>query len=720
MEIRIDRFGVPHILAEDEASALFALGYMNARDRLWQMEYLRRVASGRWAEIAGPSAVRQDFLICLLRVPALAKQLWENQPKTSKTRSLLIHFVNGINFWVERNEKNLPPEFETLRLKPEKWTPEDVIRIFFLQGLQLSRQEMENRLEWMAVCQKKGEKWVQFAYPEERLGYIVTTEEGKGIFGLMMGGTGKGARGHSKGSNNWVVDGTKSASGYPILCNDPHLTLSTPPPLYEVHVKGGNLNVIGAMIPGLPFPILGHNGKVAWGVTYLGVDIWEVYREKVDRRRKRYLSQGEWKPLSVTQPVVRVKVFPGVKIPIFWKKFYATSRGLIFWMKGQTAYTVRWAGWDMTCIPMDFVFDLMNAGTVQDFREGLKHYPMPAQNWVMADVQGNIAYQAAGWIPKRKPGWRREVLDADSPIGDWEGPLSLDELPHLENPKWHFIATANNPPSREAEQLPGDFGEEYRAWRIVQMLQEKDKLSVEDMINIQADTRVMQALIFKQMMLRALDEKVTEDKMIEKAIRILEQWDNRADEESVGATLFRFWFHFLGEAYFEGEEGSDTALYLGFDREPDKLKALTTKSLTQAVETLIQYYGKDPQGWKWKVVHRIRMRHALERKIKGKWTPPLMSKQGDAGTVDVGYANLEWIDKKPAWVQDLGAMYRFIVEMTSPPKARGVLPGGNSGNPTSPHFQDQLSLWLNNSYHPLFFTEKEIEENTEERILITR
>jgi len=720
MEIRVDRFGVPHILAEDEEGALFGLGYMSARERLWQMEYLRRVASGRWAEIVGPSAVRQDFYIRLLRLPQLAEDLWKNQPSDSRACQLLLEFVKGINHWLKESEKKLPPEFRALGIKPEKWTPEDVLSIFFLQGLQLTKQEVENRLDRMAACQKKSEQWVNFAYPEERLGYIVTMEEGKGVSGLMMGGAGTRARTHSRGSNNWVVDGTKSHSHFPILCNDPHLTLTTPPPLYEVHVKGGNLHVIGAMVPGLPFPILGHNGKVAWGVTYLGVDIWEMYREKVDRRRKRYFYKGEWKPLQVIQPLVWVKVFPGVKIPIFWKRFYATDRGLVFQWKNQEAYTVRWAGWEMTRIPMDFVFDLMTAKTVDEFREGLKNYPMPAQNWVMADVEGNIGYQAAGWIPKRKPGWHRDILDEDNPAGEWDGFLSLDELPHLKNPEWHFIATANNPPSRDSEKLPGDFGEEYRAWRIVQMLQGKDKLSVEDMRNMQADTFLMQALIFKEKMLKAVKEKVPENKAVEEAIGILERWDNRADEESVGATLFRFWFHFFSQAYFEEEEGSDTALYLGFDTEPEKMKALAMKSLSQAVEILTQYYGEDPQGWKWKKVHRVHLRHALEGRVRGRWGRPLMGKQGDVGTVDVGYANLEWVEGKPVWIQNLGAMYRFIVEMTSPPKAWGVLPGGNSGHPESPHFQNQLPLWLKNAYHPLFFTEKEIEENTEERIVLKK
>ncbi len=395
-EVVRDSLGVPHIHAESWEDAIFLQGYATAQDRLWQLDAERRFAAGELAEIVGPTALETDREAHRLRLRRLAES--EEKNLTPASRAIFAAYARGVNYFIETHRDRLPLEFTLLRYEPRPWRISDSL----LVGLQMAREltnSWRDDLNKQKMLEKGDPAKVSYLWPER------------------TGGESQ------PGSNAWAVSGAHTASGKPILANDPHLVWGAPATWWQVHLVAPDLDVAGMSLPGLPAVILGHNRKIAWGMTNLGYDVEDLFTEQINLQTGQYLYQGRVEQGALERDVIAVK--GALPVESFT---YMTRQGPVFLNEDNRNYVLRWSPTGAEAFDYPFL-DLDRASNWKEFNEVLARFPGPSQNFVYADVEGNIGYHAAGQLPIRS-GCRGDV-PADGSKGDceWKGYIPYDELP---------------------------------------------------------------------------------------------------------------------------------------------------------------------------------------------------------------------------------------------------------------------------------------------------
>ncbi len=579
VEIITDTYGVAHIYAQNEDDLFFAQGYAHAQERLWQMELNRRLGSGRLSELFGDVALETDRFCRRLGIHRSAAievtHLSEHNKRT------LDAYARGVNTFIENNGSKLPVEFTLLRFQPEPWQPADTIQWAKMMGWNLGGN-WETEITRARLVAKLGvERASQLEagydpshplimppgveYQGINLGLREQYEQIKELSGFGMLG----------GSNNWVVDGTMTETGAPILCNDPHLGQAAPSIWYECHLVAGDIDVVGVSFPGAPGVIIGHNQYIAWGVTNAISDVQDLYVEKFNPDNpNQYEYEGKWEEAELIREEIKVK---GQQMPVI-EKVRVTRHGPILTRLLQSSngkeasngsqveelpLALRWTGLEQ-CNILSSVQKLNRATSWDEFRDALRDWDVPPQNFVYADTEGNIGYIMAGAIPLRNkgqallpsPGWTGEY--------EWSSNIPFDELPQTFNPEQHFIATANNrvvddnyPYYITHEWLNG-----YRAQRIRDLLTSKSKLSLADMAEIQGDQYSLPATEIVPYIL-----KLQGDTPLEKAaLEILQTWDYVLAPQSIAAAIYTRFFSKLEHIILNAVLGDDEALkqsYLG-------------------------------------------------------------------------------------------------------------------------------------------------------------
>ena len=448
-----DSLGVPHIAAASVEDTLFAQGFATAQDRLWQMDGLRRLAAGRLAEVLGPEFVEQDREARRLRLDRLAEQYV--QAASAADRALLTAYARGVNYFIETHRRRLPLEFKLLGYDPRPWRVTDSILVW----LRLYRDltwTMSDKLVKGALLAGGDPAKVALLFPP-RAGSI------------------------QPGSNAWALSGSRTASGKPLLANDTHLEYSNPGIWHMVHLRAPGLDAVGVALPGVPGVMLGHNDRIAWGVTNLGFDVQDLYLEKLDLRTGRYLFRGQMEQARLEREAIPVKGGRSVEFAQ-----WVTRHGPVFIDQGR-ALALRWAAADSAGFRFP-VLDLDRARNWQEFTAALSAYPGPGQNFVYADVEGNIGYQATGRLPIRR--YDADVaVDGASGEFEWEGYIPFEELPRSYNPPSGMIVSANTDPfpSTYSHRVRGNFAAPYRASRIRDLLEARGKWRAGDMLAIQTD-----------------------------------------------------------------------------------------------------------------------------------------------------------------------------------------------------------------------------------------
>ena len=738
-----DRRGIPHIYAQNTDDLFFAQGFVQAQDRLFQMDLWRRSVQGRLAEILGPDFVERDRLARLMHYRGDMDAEWASY--APDTKEIVTQFVKGINAWVAIARRNLPIEFIIAGYEPELWRPEDILSRAegFTMGGNALGEVFRSRLTAQVGLQRATQllppdptvpvtvpQGVDLGMIDEDLQSELLTIGAGARFPptSMAAATESGlAEQRQEGSNNWVVDGRRSATGRPLVANDPHRNLDHPSLRYLVHLHAPGWNVIGAVQPYLPGVSVGHNERVAWGLTVFLTDAQDLYIEKLDPTGRKYQFEGRWIDFQSQKDSIRVKGQPDVEVEHLY-----TRHGPVVAIDQarHQAVVLRWTGDEPGTVGYLGDLSLDRADGAKSFRAALARHKMPAENFVYADVDGNIGYQAAGLSPIRTnwpgllpvPGWTGEY--------EWSGWFTLDDLPHSENPPGGYLATANNNvlPPGEKKPIGYEWLDPARINRIREVLNSRDKFDIDAFEHLQHDAVAWNA----EQLVPLLERVKIEDAQTNRAREQLLAWDKSMARTSVAATLYAAWEEQLVSKLIAGTisgplaaqfvaRGGDwlvpalthpTATWFGQGGARSRDAALVT-ALGAAVGELTKKLGPDMKDWRWERLHSAMFHHPLGV------TPTLAALFNIGPIPRDGYGLTPLATGGPGFTQTIGATFREIMDVSNWDRSVATSAPGQSGQPGSPHFSDLATMWGQGQYFPLPYSDAAVQAAAEKTLVLT-
>jgi len=794
VEAVFDAYGVPHLYARDPEDAWFAAGVLHARERLWQMELYRRVTSGRLSDVMGEAALAIDKRFISLDLRGAAEAEWQRaQPEV---RTALERYAAGVNAQSRQLLlRERPLEMQLLGIEPAEWTPIDSLAVGRLLAWRLAENH-QSELVRAALASKLGAEAARQLggrYPSDGP-TVLGPASGRAEVGTPPAGpvgpaSARGETGTGPGdavtpwlvredtatgawpaglewlrptakrgnSNNWVVSGAKTASGRPMLANDPHLLIEFPPVWYEMHLVAAGLDVAGVTIPGLPFVIIGHNRNIAWGFTNSGADVQDLYLERVDVARKRYLGPGGWQPARVRRVEIPVRgrstpepfdVWATSNGPIIaepsldwdappaWLTPSADSAGL-----GQvSAYALRWEGVDGDTAA---AFEQLNRATDwTTFVAAVDRFDAPSQNTVYADVAGNIGYALSGRLPVRTAGDGTVPQPGTGGAGWVEG--AHPSLPRVLNPDAGFITSSNNEIDRRFSGLiTRDWAAPYRAARLQERLSQATGISLDDMTALQLDAQSLAAarvLRGVKQALTAARAQGAEAVAIE-ALEQLDAWDHVVDARPV-VTLYEAFEEAVWRRTFVDE--MDEPLFRRFyewagaerpaglhaiidDRQSRWFDDIATVEKRETRDEIFVLAARDAAervradfgsgaGQAWDRVHAATFEHALgggSRVLSWLFSRGPVPIAGDGTTV----MRVSWNRLRPfaAWE---APSWRQVLDVGQWDQSRVVLPTGQSGHRLSPHHFDQNELWRTGRYRPQPFSRQAVTGAQAHRLVL--
>lgn len=667
-----DALGVPHIKASSIEDALFAQGYVTAQDRLWQMDAIRRLASGELAEIVGAAAVESDKEARRLRLRRAAEDHVKTMPTAD--RVWLAAYARGVNEYIDSHRANLPPEFRLLRYQPRPWSMADSI-VVALHMYRTLTSSWKDELEKSQMLDGGDASKVAALFP---------IRTGREII---------------PGSNAWAVAGSRSATGKPILANDPHLEFSFPSTWYQVHLQGGAMDVIGVSLPGVPTVIIGHNQQIAWGVTNLGFDVQDLYIEKLDVNSGRYLFRGA---IEQARPEVeQITVKDG---PVQTMQAWITRHGAASINDRGRMLALRW-----TATEQGFQFPFVEINTAKnwtEFRTALKRFPGPGQNFVYADIDGNIGYQATGKLPIRTNYTGDLPVDGSSGEFEWQGYIPFEELPTAYNPPSGMIVTANqNPwPISTTTRVNGQFAPPYRSAQIDARLRSKTKWKPEEMLSIQTDVYSGFLKFVAEATIQAAEKKNSTQ---ESALKILKEWNGQMSKDLSAPFIATLTYQHIRLALAEKASPRKGAIY-DYEMAPsavekllrdrpkdwfDNWNTVISQSFADAIEEGQRIQGSDPAKWQWGQYLQVNLQHPVLSRLPwaGKYFQlPATAMNGSSTTV-----------KQTS--RRLGPSMRFITDLSNWDGSFNNVTIGQSDHYFSGHFKDQWAAYLNGTSFPMQF-----------------
>jgi len=747
VEVFRDSFAIPHVYAENEADLYRAVGYVMSQDRMWQMDLLRRVTSGRLAEIFGEDMVDVDQLMRALRIMDKSRELWKKAEPGLQTA--LSAFCEGVNQYIRDYNKKLPPEFALLGYKPEPWLPEQSISLIGYMAWDLSTGWTTEVLMYQ-LQQQLPEELYRYLLPDmDEVQTVPVFPEFSGVDGKaklevlkkLAGITEKmDALGLDifRGSNNWAVSGKKSVTGKPLLANDMHLGLMIPGVWYQMHeVVPGKVNVTGVVLPGQPLVVAGHNEKIAWGFTNVMVDDADFYAETVDPDDPaKYKVDGVWRKMEMSEEMILTKSGDTI-----YRTNRFTHRGpVISGLKkiDKPVISMSWIG-NLPSNELRTVYLLNRADNWEEFREALKTFVSVNQNVIYADVEGNIGLQSTIGLPVRH-GVSRMVYPGDTSAYDWTAIVPFEELPYTYNPESGMVSSANN--KTVGPDYPYYISRwydlPYRIKRIRELLTEKQKLSVDDFKRIQADETSIMARSFVPVFLKALGEPKEWGGTPQEALNLLRSWDYNMGAESGAAAIFDELYYRLFALLAGDQMDRDAVTKFGSERtlvknfmenmlhHPDNgwcddtttadhkedFTEMIRKAFIETVDALSDEMGVDPTQWQWGKIHTFTIKHpmakvALIDRIFG-LSRGSYAVGGSFHTV-CPYSYPMSYPFPDLTAVNHGASERHVFDLSNWDHSQTVIPTGTSGIPASKHFCDQTEMYVKNLYHADPFSRTAVE-----------
>lgn len=756
--IRRDERGIPYIEAQNDEDLYFGQGYATATDRLWQMDLYRRTARGELAEIftAGPNnfALEQDKLHRTYGFAQAAEA--EFAQASPRTRAMLEAYARGVNAYASSlDPKSMPPEFQILQYSFRPWVPADTLvvgKIFFealsdTWRLDVMRQALsvlpaEKRAELLPEIspidvlvvgkdtQSKA-KTAQLKAEPISTDTLAKLAHNQAVAGAALDRIGFHPEALAA-SNNWVVSGKRTVSGKPLLSNDPHLPPTTPSIWYLVHLSTPELRVAGVSTPGLPGVIIGHNDRIAWGVTNVNSDVQDLYIEKFDPNNpKRYQTSSGWQDAVIRREEIKVrKGFMSAEHDVVTHEVTVTRHGPIIFEGDGKRYALRWTALDPSVNGAEVQYALNRARNWKEFNTALESFKAPTQNIVYADVEGHIGYHAAGVIPIRKSGDGSVPYDGSTDAGEWTSYIPIPKLPTLFDPPSGIIVTANQRivGTDYPYFLTHSWAQPYRARRITNLLNEKPKLSAEDFRRILGDTYSIAGVLFAQEAVKLLRPKLTPaDEKLRATLDAFEKWDGRVNAESTVAPvlgMMRLAFRSKILTAAMGQELVKNYQWSNFDTTLDRVlkerpaswlpkefasyEDLLKACYAEAISNLTQRLGADETKWTWGDYAKARFPHPLGGAplIGAQFTIPPVPQNGTGGllgaTVNVG-ANVSM---------------RLIADPSDWDKTQQGIATGQSGLPKSPHWSDQLADWRAVTPREFPFTQAAVVNAAKETLVL--
>lgn len=724
--VRRDDRGIPYITAKNEEDLYFAQGFVTASDRLWQMDLLRRTARGELAEVLGKNALEEDKRHRIVGFAQAAEA--EAAQASPKARVVLDAYTRGVNAYIASlDPKSLPPEFQLLQYTPRPWSIADsliVVKLFFEAlssswRLDVMREALADlppaKLQSMLPEISPLDVIVVGKDVPQRTKTVSQTRANlvAGNLDLLIKDEMLQARSLARvgldaealaASNNWVVSGKHTASGKPLLANDPHLSPSAPSIWYMVHLSAPGVRVAGVTAAGLPGVVIGHNENIAWGFTNVGTDVQDVYVEKFDPQNpNRYQTPSGWQDAEIRHEVIKVRRgFTEIETDPVNLDVTVTRHGPIVLERGGKRYSLRWTAIDPK-LNNPAGFYLQNrARNWKEFTAALQGYSGPMQNMVYADRDGHIGYYAAGVVPIRKSGDGSLPYDGATDAGEWTSFVPFAKLPHLFDPPSGIIVTANQRiiGTDYPHHLTNSWAQPYRARRILDLLQKKQKMTAADFRSILADVYAIAGITFAREAAKILGKQ--NEAQLQKTISSFEAWDGLLNAESSTAPLvaqmrIAFRSRIINAAI--GEERARSFGWSNFDTTLDRILTIQDaewlpkefKSYAEllracyadARQALTKNIGTDETQWTWGNMVKSRFPHplAVAPLVGLQFTIAPFPQNGTSfllgATVNVGAP----------------VSMRLIADPSDWDKTQHGIATGESGIPSSPHWSDQLADW---------------------------
>ena len=705
--IRRDERGVPHIEAASWRDALFLQGFVTAQDRLWQMDTLRRFGAGELAEVFGKVALPSDQRSRAMRMRALAET---NAARLSgDERIAVIEYARGVNYFIETHRGRYALEFSLPGhgYDPKPWTPVDSM----LVGLVMYRDLTDSS---------------KFEYEKGELLEKANASAVRTLFPLSQG-----AR-LSPGSNAWAVSGAHTASGKPLLANDPHLAYAIPGTWHLVHLKAPGLNVSGAALPGVPCVITGHNEQIAWGVTNMQTDVMDLYAEQLDERTGRYVFQGKTAQAVLNRQMIGVRGSKPVEI-VNW----VTRHGPVVLHEKGRNFSLRWSAADGFSFPF---LAIDRASNWDEFRAPLRDYWGPGQNFVYADRTGNIGYQATGRMPIRGDG--KSVIYSDAPLdgasgaAEWTGYIPFDRMPSLYNPASGIIATANqNPFSQDfPNAVPGSYADRYRIVQIRSLLSARNGWKAPQMVAVQKDVYSAYHHFLAKEILKAIDRSKASG--LGEVVDVLRPWNGQMEHDLAAPAITELLNAQLSQNLVQtlllnsNRNSSPTQPSVAPEktggRPQDKMPAADTPNILprpQIIQMLLKQrphgwvpkddwdswmlqnlrtaisLGRNQQGsaiekWRWGRILQWKLAHPIGKEL------PIVDRFFDIGPVEMSGSGTT-VKQTTA---TLGPSERMVVDLGNLDHSLQNLPAGESGMVASKHYKDQWNAYYYGQSFPMEFS----------------
>ena len=746
--ITFDESDIPHIKANSQSDALFALGYLHATERSWQLEMNRRIASGRLSEILGSETINIDRFIRTLGIKRAAEQQFDKYPVSAKR--LLQAYADGVNAGNAQLGWALPVEYFLTGSKPGHWSPTDSVAWMLMMALDLGGN-WHKELQRLELSQYLTTKQIWEVLPPFEVDEPVTKMDFAKIYRDLDVFNPKTGPAHKRskklpatelsnidlpggkdgiGSNNWALSGKLTASGKPLLANDPHLGLSAPAIWYFAHLDAPGLNVLGGTLPGIPAVVLGRAEKFAWSFTNTNPDVQDLYIEQIDPNNPgMYRGPDGLLPFKVRQEIIDVKGAPSVNFivketrhgPVISDSYARAKRAID---TDRFALALRWTALDIENQSVAGLLDLNRAKDMDAFKQSLRKNYAPMQNVVMADIDGNIAYQAAGVAPKRllhhglygvapAPGWEKQY--------DWNGYVPFEQLPASNNPEQGWIATANQRiiASNDPNPLTSDWDLSARYDRIVDLIKARNSYDLEYMKTMQADTLSLTSIP----LLELFKSSVPSHPLGAKALEISKDFNGDMRVDSTAALIFNAWAdqltrnlfsrlsYIFSETYGDRNYRGALIAQMKHPNSPwcdnPKTQAIETcaeasnDAFNKALEFLSKEYGNDPSKWAWGKAHIAISEHRPLSKI------PVLGKlfnletpfPGDSNTINVG--RLELLRSEHPYETLQAPSLRAIYDLSDLEKSLFIFQSGQSGWVQSKLYRNMVPLWAKNEYLPL-------------------
>lgn len=692
VDVTRDDLGIPHIKAKTLDDALFVQGYVTAEDRMFQMDAMRRLAAGELSEVLGPATLDSDRESRRLHLRRTAELIYAALPAADK--AAMEAYARGVNAYIESHHGALGGrygfEFTVLGYDPRPWSVVDSL----LTGLNMYRALTH--------------QWKQKIEKQQMLG----TGEADKVNFLFAGP----AAAALPGSNAWAVSGAHTADGKPILSNDMHLEFSVPGVWHAVQIQvagtgnsgAGDMNVAGVALPGMPGVISGHNDRIAWGLTNLGFDVEDIYVEKMDLRNGRYVYAGKLEQARLEREIIFVRGRAPEELNL-----WITRHGPIFEQVNQTGLALRWTVFDPALFQYIFL-DVDRARNWEEFQHAISRYGGPAQNFVYADVDGNIGYHAAGKLPIRHYAGGVPV-DGSTGQNEWDGFIPFEELPQRFNPPEGMIASANaNPfPANYPYAVTGSFAPPDRMVQVLNLLRAGGtKLKPQDTLRIQKDVYSAFHLYIARRVVEAYDKRGAVSGPLNDAIALLRAWDGQMDKEHAAPFLATLIFEYLRKSVAERASAGSGAVYDAYispaviekllrDEPKDwfaDYNGLLLQSFADAMNEAQRIQGTNPKGWKWG--------KSLYLDIKN----PVAS-----GLPVVGAWFGSWFEVGPLPMSGGNTTVKQITTRLGPSERMNFSVGnwdnslwnltvGESGHRASWHYRDQFEAWYYGDSFPMPFS----------------